>query len=65
MNFFFGSVGSVGSVGRQAADAVALEEAVQGRAREVRDGLLQGIAAVIERQLRVLAEGHGHGFFRG
>ena len=48
---------------RQAAHAVALKTAVQGRAREVRDGLLQGIQTVIERQQRVLAKGHSNSLF--
>ena len=46
---------------RQPADAVALIAAVQGRARQVRDGGLQGIKTIVERQKRVLAEGHGDG----
>jgi hypothetical protein len=50
--------------GGQPADAVALEEAVQGRAGEVGNGFLQGLKAVIERQLRVLAKGRGNGLFR-
>ena len=38
---------------RQAADAVALQAAMQGRARQVRDRRLQGIEAVVQRQQRV------------
>nr|GFC23676.1 hypothetical protein [Tanacetum cinerariifolium] len=49
----------------QAAHAVALKTAVQGRARELRNSFLQGIQAVIERQQRVLAKGNGNGLFFG
>jgi len=38
---------------------VALEETVQSRARERREGVLQGVEAIVERQLRLLAKGHG------
>jgi hypothetical protein len=41
----------------QARDAVALEAAKQSRARQVRDGGLQGVAAVVQRRQRVAAEG--------
>ena len=50
--------------GRQPADAVALEEAVQGRAGEVGNRFLQGVEAVIEGQLRVLTKGHRNGLVR-
>ena len=55
-------------VPRQAADTVALDTvalktAVQRRARQVREGLLPGVEAVVERQQRVLAESDGHDFF--
>ena len=42
----------------QAGDAVALEAAMQRRARQVRDGRLEGIEAVIQRQKGVMAEGN-------
>ena len=48
---------------RQPADAVALIAAMQGRTRQVRDGGLQGIEAIVERQKRVSAESHGDGLF--
>ena len=44
---------------------MTLQEAVQRRAGEVRNRFLQGVQAVIQGQLRVLAEGHGNGFLRG
>ena len=50
---------------RQAANAVALEKAVQGRAAERGDGFLQRLEAVVERQERVLAKGHGNGLLLG
>jgi hypothetical protein len=34
---------------------------MQGRARQVRDGWLQRIKAVVQRQNRVAPEGHDHG----
>jgi len=48
-----------GHVG-QPADAVALKAAMQGRARQVWDGGLQRVEAVIERQQRMAAEGDDH-----
>ncbi|MDB5369795.1 MAG: hypothetical protein JWP20_1353 [Roseomonas sp.] len=39
---------------------MALEATVQGRARQVRDGRLQGVEAVIKRQQRVPPEGDDH-----
>ena len=36
---------------------------MQGRAAQVRDSLLQGIEAVIERQQRLFAKEHDGGFF--
>ena len=50
---------------RQTADAVALEAAMQGRPGQVRDGRLQGIEAVVERQQRMLAEGDDDRLFLG
>ena len=44
---------------------MALIAAMQRRARQVRDGGLQGIEAIIERQKRVPAESHGDGLFLG
>jgi hypothetical protein len=46
---------------RQSADAVALEAAMQARAGEVRNGRLECIKAVVERQQCVAAEGHDDG----
>jgi len=46
---------------RQAADAMALVAMMKLRARKMRDGSLQGIKAIVERQQRVLAEGHCNG----
>ena len=48
----------------QAADAVALKEAVQGRTRELQNSLLQGVESVVERQQGLLPEGHGRRFFQ-
>jgi hypothetical protein len=45
---------------RQLRDAVALETAVQRRARQVRDRGLQGVEAVVQRKQRVPAEGDDH-----
>lgn len=47
---------------RQAADAVALQAAVQRGARQVRDRRLQRIEAVIKRQQRVAPESNDNGF---
>jgi hypothetical protein len=41
----------------QAADPMALQTAMQGRARQVRDGGLEGVEAIVQRQQGVLAEG--------
>jgi hypothetical protein len=41
----------------QPADAVPLQAAVQARARQVRDGGLEAVEAVIERQERMPPEG--------
>ena len=45
----------------RASGATALIAAMQGRTRQVRDDGLQGIKTIVERQKRVLAEGHGDG----
>ena len=50
---------------RQAADAVALQTAMQGRARQVGDRCLQGVEAIVERQERVAPEGDDDGFVWG
>jgi hypothetical protein len=47
---------------RQATPAVTLEQAVQRRAGQAWNRGLPGVEAIIQRQLRVLAEGHRHGF---
>lgn len=44
------------------ADAVALQATMQGRSREVRNGRLQGLEAVVDRQQRVAPEGDDDGF---
>ena len=49
----------------QAADAMALQAAVQSRPGQVRNGGLKAIKAVIERQQRVPAEGHDDGLLLG
>ncbi len=41
----------------QAADAMALQAAMQRGPRQLRDRLSQGVETVIERQQRVLPEG--------
>ncbi|MGY3347102.1 hypothetical protein ACVI1I_006308 [Bradyrhizobium sp. USDA 4459] len=41
---------------RQSADAVTLEPAMQGRPRQMRDGRLQPIKAIVEWQQRMLPE---------
>jgi hypothetical protein len=41
---------------RQPADSMSYQAAVQGRASEVRDGRLQAVKAVVQRQERVLCE---------
>ena len=48
---------------RQSGDAVALQAAMQGRARQVRDRRLQGIKAVVERQQRMPTEGNDDRLF--
>lgn len=47
----------------QAADAMALEAAMQGRPGQMRYRLLQGVKAVIQRQQCFAAEGNDDGFF--
>ena len=42
---------------RQSADTVALQAAMQGRAGQVREGGLERVEAVVERQERVTAKG--------
>ena len=41
---------------------MTLQTAVQGRARQAWDRGLERVEAVVERQQRVPAEGHDHGF---
>src|SRR4029077_16424218 len=50
---------------RKPADAVTLEASMQGRPGQVRNGRLQGIEAVVERQQRMLAEGDDDSLFLG
>jgi hypothetical protein len=40
---------------------MALEATMQRRARQMRDGRLQGVKAIVERQQRMPAEGDDHG----
>ena len=49
---------------RQAADAVALQTAVQGRAAQVGNGLLEGVEAVVKGQQDFLAKQDDGGFCR-
>ena len=46
---------------RQAADAVAVQAAVQAGSRQVRQGRLQSVQAVVERRQRMPAERHHRG----
>ena len=46
---------------RQPADAMALIAAMKRRARQMRDGGLKRIEAIVERQERMLAEGDRDG----
>jgi hypothetical protein len=48
---------------RQPGDPVALQTPVKGRARQMRDGGLQGVQAVIERQQSMSSEGNDDGLF--
>ena len=48
---------------RQTADPVSLEESMQRGSRQVRDGCLQGVEAIIERQLCVSTKRHDQNFF--
>lgn len=45
----------------QSADAMALETAMESRAGELRNGCLEGVEAVVQRQERVLAKGDDNG----
>jgi hypothetical protein len=42
---------------------VTLQAAMQGRARQVRDGRLQGVQAVVERQHNMPSESDNDGLF--
>ena len=48
---------------RQPGDPVALQTPVKGRARQMRDGGLQGIKAVVERQQSMPSECNDDGLF--
>src|SRR5665213_613054 len=48
---------------RQPTDAVALQAAMQFRSSKVRDGRLQAIEAIVQRQQRVTPERHDHRLF--
>ena len=56
----FHALGLCAQIG-QAADAVALKAAMQSGAGQARNGGLQGVEAVVERQQGVLAKGGGNG----
>ena len=47
----------------QPRDSAALQAAVQRRARQMRDGRLKRVQAVVQRQQRMPAEGDDHRFF--
>ena len=47
----------------QPADAVALQAAMQRRARQMRDGRLQGVEAIVERQQGMPSESDDDGLF--
>ena len=48
---------------RQPGDPVALQTAVKGRARQMRDGGLQSVQAVVERQQSMPSECNDDGLF--
>jgi hypothetical protein len=50
---------------RKPADLVALEQSMQRRSPEMRDGRLEGIKAIVERQQRMLAERNSESFLLG
>lgn len=61
LELFAGWAGSIEV--RQAADAMALEAAMQSRASEMRDGGLESVEAIVEREQSAFAEGDNDGFF--
>ena len=48
---------------RQPGDPVALQAAMQRRARQMRDGRLQGVQAIVERQQSMPSQGDNDGLF--
>jgi hypothetical protein len=48
---------------RQSGDPVPLQTPMKGRARQMRDGGLQGVQAVVERRQRMPSEGDDDGLF--
>src|SRR5262249_24586588 len=50
---------------RKPADLVALKQSMQRRSRQMRDGRLEGIKAIVERQQRMLAERNSESFLLG
>ena len=48
---------------RQPRDSMTLEATMKGRARQVRNGRLQSLKAIVERQQRMPSEGDDHGLF--
>jgi hypothetical protein len=61
LNFLFG--GRFAFDLRQPRDRVPLETPMKGRARQMRDGGLQGVKAVVERQQRMPSERDEDGLF--
>jgi hypothetical protein len=48
---------------RQPGDPMALQTPMKGRARQMRDGRLQGVKAVVERQQRMPSESNDDSLF--
>ena len=48
---------------RETRDPIALQTPVKGRARQVRDGGLQSVQAIVERQQSMPSEGDDDGLF--
>ena len=57
--------GYVGEAGGGCRSVVALEQSMQRRSRQMRDGRLEGIKAIVERQQRMLAERNSESFLLG
>jgi hypothetical protein len=48
---------------RQPRDSMTLKATMKGRARQMRNGRLQSVEAIVERQQRMPSEGDDHGLF--